>query len=65
MNCTEEEAAEKWCPMIRLYDGGKSSYNYGANIGMADCVCIASECMMWVWNDGINSKGHCGLTNQK
>ena len=53
---TEEEAKERWCPMVRfhmgfqgfVYDnkpGNSQAHNYS-------CFCLASDCMMWAWADG-------------
>ena len=69
---TEEEARTKWCPQIRWTSSDKyddSFDNRGAN-----CMCIASDCMMWVETDNESyptdndfeepkyyPAGHCGL----
>jgi len=80
---TTEEAKTKWCPMARTaaiitnesdeITDIKSAYNKVSQpegfIVPASCLCIASECMMWRWNEyltGIpNDKqtrtGYCGL----
>ena len=46
---TESKAKTKWCPMIRwtsAQNGLDSFENRGAN-----CMCIASDCMMWIPTD--------------
>ena len=58
----EEEARQKWCPMVRAGPGcnrtGWESYDR----------CNASDCTMWVWEEplkgypqDIEKYGHCGL----
>lgn len=43
---TEEEAKTKWCPMVRFDPEG------GINRESPNLVftCIASCCMMWIWD---------------
>jgi hypothetical protein len=53
----EDEAQNKWCPMVRylavfVNDSGKrecsGGYNRGAeDSGINKARCIASDCMMW------------------
>jgi hypothetical protein len=55
---TEQEAKEKWCPMIRFQIGpdnaawqGVAYTNRGEEMRPPESVrCIASECMMWRWS---------------
>ncbi len=75
---TEEEAKTKWCPMVRMArvvaeDGGgvpkvAATSNRGA-------FCIASDCMMWRWDNGSGyehadgsktdpERGYCGLAGR-
>ena len=76
---TEEEAKTKWCPMVRFnYTGnGNTDHNRGAyvNASPTPINCIASDCMMWVWqippnvavsdsDTGANREGHCGLAGK-
>lgn len=67
----EEEAKTKWCPMVRNYDTafdmGSSTNRYEGKIE-SEHKCIASDCMMWVWDKPIQGHpkdtekyGHCGL----
>ena len=62
MTYTEEQAKQKWCPMVRLGDyveSSSSGVSYNRTIeGNNYCNCIASKCMMWKY-DG--DKGSCGL----
>lgn len=45
---TEDEAKQKWCPMVRHSEQGVGgSYNVPSQAGFN---CIASGCMMWRWN---------------
>jgi len=56
----EEEAKTKWCPQVRLSEHKKgvffSAFNrfFGVFDNVEpmprDCNCIASDCMMWVWD---------------
>lgn len=71
---TEDEAKTKWCPHARV---GVVDSGMAINLMLMDDnsrryeQCIASACMMWVWNvpktvgagqDIDRSKyGHCGL----
>ena len=63
----EEDAKTKWCPLkqVAMQIGWKNSDIKQAN-------CIASDCMMWVWDEAFNepagtpgtnwdTEGHCGL----
>jgi hypothetical protein len=45
MYLTEDEAGKRWCPMPRGPSDGA-----GLGIRWSD-RCIASECMMWVWDE--------------
>ncbi len=58
---SEQEAKTKWCQMARL--GGSNRYqdntgkgfyfsHNGIAAGVKECSCLASACMMWVWDDG-------------
>jgi len=77
MVLTEEEAKTKWCPHKRVdsYEGN-SNYNTHADGDLPDeSKCIASDCMMWRWDEAsdrdengnliggtnYNTEGHCGL----
>jgi hypothetical protein len=67
MNCTEEEAKKKWCPMVRIMHENvvaNRSDGYGDedNVSSLHC-CIASGCMMWVVDYGAGY-GHCGLMRE-
>jgi hypothetical protein len=72
---TEKEAKYKWCPMARIvfvenketgepgygpYNRWEESCNEDGTLPMG-AFCLASDCMMWKWYDGIESKGYCGL----
>lgn len=64
---TEDDARQKWCPMVRypLWPDECSGGNEGAR-------CIASDCMMWRWDEdanelaetGFDCVGYCGLANK-
>lgn len=47
---TEDEAKEKWCPMLRklVVNGDISISEYERR---PDTNCIASDCMVWVFGD--------------
>jgi len=69
---TEEEAKMKWCPMARVVIDAVG-YASGNRFGGTDegkelyekCVCIASDCMMWVVEpntyENMGEGGRCGL----
>ena len=80
---TEDEARQKWCPMVRLAYDTVSANRFvndprsGMTTPDADCCCIASDCMMFKWDDNYdhggdstadryntanNRGGYCGLT---
>lgn len=77
---TEDEAKTKWCPHVRFADCGADNASSVNRDGMfmGDInKCIASDCMMWKWDEAItetdggeivgtnyNTQGHCGLTNE-
>lgn len=48
---TEDEAAFKWCPHVRRWDGstGESHNRIGSNANPGGCHCIGSKCMAWRW----------------
>jgi hypothetical protein len=66
----EDEAKQKWCPMVRTVN-----HHIGVRGGLhhdemrSGDVCIASNCMMWRWDteekfgNRVLSEvnGHCGL----
>lgn len=78
---TEAAAREKWCPWARTYSfeefrlgPAMASTNRTEDGGIDGiCLCIASECMMWQWDEQGHdagdfpntaehpSTGHCGL----
>jgi len=70
---TEDEARKKWCPMVRWtsHDGDNRYAEPFENRG-ANCMCIASECMMWRWDEiqpeygksEFKISGYCGLTHK-
>lgn len=66
---TEEEAQEKWCPMVRFAaekeEAGANRWlnNDGINSNPEAARCLGSECMMWrVSRDG--DFGYCGLAGK-
>jgi hypothetical protein len=68
MICTEKEAKEKWCPMVRSTRctitpvlGERTVSGPVANREGSRLVgkCCASKCMMWVEVE--KDKGRCGL----
>ena len=86
MLLTEEQAREKWCPHVRylaVFKGAEEKiacggpYNRGAkDSGLNMSRCIASDCMMWRWDEKIRThmwhwdekkrgvvarRGYCGL----
>lgn len=65
MILSEDEAATKWCPMIRM----------GVNLeGIVEPNCVGSGCMMWRWyevppevpnrNNMKGYFGYCGLAGE-
>lgn len=61
-NSHSPEAAKKmWCPMVRVLNfQAAPDHNYPINRPTGDFNCIATDCMMWHWDDP--ATGHCGLT---
>lgn len=53
MFVTEEEAKKKWCP-----EAITNNASCGGNVGRFSTPCIASECMMWRWQN--DKAGYCG-----
>lgn len=49
----EKIALTRWCPMVRLSVSEKNapSRNRHPDQTLAGCLCIASDCMMWVETD--------------
>lgn len=65
---TEEEAKEKWCPMVRLHcvDSHCADNRLANNYELPDgTLCIASECMMWRWHSANKEYGYCGLAGKE
>jgi len=65
---TEEEARKKWCPQVRWTSHGEGYTDPFENRG-ANCLCIASNCMMWKDSMGIVEgkivkTGYCGLAGK-
>ena len=48
---TEEEAKTKWCPMVRHMVYPNTFDPSGGNIPHEYSCCIASDCMMWRWDE--------------
>ena len=51
---TEKEARKRWCPMARIRDDEENglSVNRHSEHGIPiSCMCMGSECMMWVATD--------------
>ena len=66
---TEQEAKKKWCPLLQIIT--QIRWN---NTDTDSKKCIASGCMLWVWDadysacqggiqipDKSTTEGHCGL----
>lgn len=71
---TEEEARQKWCPMVRVRDYGEdepaTNRDNSGRHKQKIHTCLASDCMMWVWTAYqlkdevyVGVKGRCGLTH--
>lgn len=66
---TEQDARTKWCPMVRTMLGhanqewqGISITNRGETFsGPQNCLCIASECMMFRKDPKYSDSYYCGL----
>jgi len=68
---TEEDAAMRWCPLVRHADETGGVFNRGYSPGDytnrqggqgCGCNCIGSDCMMWGWEEwpgGTSNKGRC------
>lgn len=58
MTVTEQQAADKWCSMVRASAGGEDNNACNAGTGIRTggrnpilARCIGSECMSWRWKD--------------
>jgi len=64
MNCTEEEAKKKQC-RIPITVITQNNFLDIENCMYVFPVCIASGCMMWVWDEQVLFvAGHCGLIHK-
>lgn len=74
MQITEEQAREKWCPMVRV-EGNNRVHNTKADgFTNADISyhCIGSECMAWRQHEityvhgdvATQHHGYCGLAGK-
>jgi len=68
MMMTEEQAKQKWCPMVRAADNTSDNNSANASASVDGdgrnppyARCIGSNCMMWRQDTGQNV-GECGLT---
>ena len=70
-DCTEAEAAERWCPFGRIIHTSGMHYSPTYNLYQGDnsdvgpqprTVCLGSRCMAWRWTD--HEVGHCGLAGR-
>lgn len=75
---TEEDAKTKWCPQVRYLAifrdamGAREcsgAYNRAAEDIIGTSKCIASDCMMWRFENGSPAypatKGFCGLAGKE
>jgi len=56
---TEEEAKDKWCPMVRFHNGLDGNVYCSKPGGVAtddSAKCIAFDCMMWESEHELESK---------
>ena len=72
---TEEEAKQKWCPMVNHYNAlhepcGNSFAAMGSPNDWRHTKCIGSSCMMWriveetKENAELYRHGYCGLAGK-
>jgi len=74
---TESEAREKWCAMTQIAVQGAEDMRTNRDhiTGDVQHACIASDCMLWKWEDGridtqgkvagdrvLKQQGCCGLS---
>ena len=61
-----EKATDNWCPMARIYNGDRSSYNRdGDGSRLFESRCLAGECMMWRRAENTaDNVGYCGLAGK-
>lgn len=68
MLLTEEQAREKWCPFVRMGQGGHNRWSDMAqetrDLELVGCECIASDCMAWRWEAKYKPYGYCGLAGK-
>lgn len=72
---TEEEARQKWCPMVQNFNTPDGVDSNRPTVELMNNYCIASNCMMWAWErhvvEGgstevpfdVHGQGYCGLTH--
>lgn len=71
---TEDEAKQKWCPMVRFAPDSENGGMLVLNQPQDTLKCVASDCMMWRldWaqrgidyaSGEIPTKGYCGLAGK-
>lgn len=63
---SEDEASKKWCPFVRLTNGGSERvFNRWVHEPIADIpdvCCAGSSCMAWRWYS--SDRGYCGLAGK-
>lgn len=57
---TEQDAKQKWCPFVRLVQGGRVNSNRGDGSYSELTHCLGTGCMAWRSN-GETDGGFCGL----
>jgi hypothetical protein len=67
MNCTHAEAAEKWCPFVRIsmfsddfpFSNRGQKMRLGSGYDWKDiATCIGPDCMLWMPTS--STQGYCG-----
>ena len=64
---TEDEAKQKWCPMVRFNPPDGENNRSPDHGGLNNARCIASECAVWKWSSKFHTTmesiedGRCGL----
>lgn len=53
MILVEPEAYKHWCPLNHAGMGEEQQ-----------TACTGSECMLWVWTDEAQRRGHCGMSRE-
>ena len=69
MIVSDIDAADKWCPMMRLADKSGAVVNVDKHgLRSDETSCMGSDCMMWELSEKVDEfdypLGYCGLSKR-